>query len=351
MFVRRVIALGVILATGTTVAAAAAVRLTETGSTLIYPIMTVWIDRYRQSHGDFQMDAAATGSGVGIRSTIEGTVQLGASDAYLTDAEMKPNGLLNIPLAVSAQEVDYNVPEMHGQPTLKMSGAVLAAIYSGAVGYWDDKRITELNPGARLPHRQIIPVRRSEGSGDTFLFTQYLSLSSPAWDKGPHFGTTVKWPDNGAIQDATGNAGVIDTCQRVTYCIAYVGSSYSDRARASGLEPFALQNKSGAYIRPSTEAVLATADALSSSLGEDGRLSMVYQTGGEAYPLVNFEYAIVRQQQTTPGVATELKEFLNWIVAPNAGNDEKLLAPVHFVPLPEHARSVARKLIASINGP
>lgn len=299
---------GLFLALGA--AAAAATHLSETGSTLVYPIISVWIQQFEQTHPDVVVDGAATGSSAGITAALNGQVQIGASDAFLPDARMK-QGLLNIPLAVSAQEVVYNVPELHSGPPLHLSGPLLAGMYDGTISTWDDAKIAGLNPGRTLPHHAILPEHRTDGSGDTSLFTQYLSLSTPSWAQGTGFGTNVRWPANPKAIEGTGNAGMINTAAGAAYSVAYIGISYAGRAEASGLEVAAIQNRSGAFVLPTVEATAATAKALASSAPEDGRLSMIYSAGPEAYPLVNFEYAVVRVKQSGQDTATALRDFLS----------------------------------------
>jgi phosphate transport system substrate-binding protein len=313
--------------------------------------LTVWIGRFGPTHPDIRIDAAATGSGVGIASATSGSAQIGASDAYLNDAQMKPKDLLNIPLAVSAQEIDYNVPELRGAPPLHLSGSVLAGIYAGTIPRWDDPVIAALNPGLTLPHHVIVPVRRTDGSGDTFLFTKYLSLSTATWDQTVHYGTNVHWPKNANATEGTGNAGMIVTCSDAPYSIAYVGISYADRAQSAGLEVAAVQNRTGRFVLPTTAATQATAAAMQSTVPDDGRLSMIYTPGASAYPLVNFEYAIVKSEQSAPGSAAALRDFLNWVVSQNQGNDAALLGAVHFAPLPERVRVIAKREISAITGP
>ncbi|HEV8020429.1 MAG TPA: phosphate ABC transporter substrate-binding protein PstS, partial [Candidatus Lustribacter sp.] len=332
-------------------AAGAATRLSETGSTLLYPILTVWIERFAPTEPGVRVDAAPTGSGVGIASAISGSAQIGGSDAYLSDAQMKANDLLNVPLAVSAQEIDYNVPELRDTPPLHLSGPVLAGMYDGSIPRWDDPQILALNPGRTLPHHAIVPIHRNDGAGDTFIFTQYLSFTAPSWDQTVHYGTLVRWPANKRAAEGTGNAGMIDTASHAPYSIAYVGISYAERARSEGLAVAALQNRSGAFVLPTTDATLATAEAVAKAVPDDGRISMIYTPGASAYPLVNFEYAIVKVEQRAPGAAAALRDFLDWVIAPDQGNDAATLASVHFAPLPDHVRDIAKRLIASIAGP
>lgn len=332
-------------------AAGATIHLSETGSTLLYPILTVWIAGFGATHRNVRVDAAPTGSGVGIASAISGRAHIGGSDAYATDDQIKANGLVNIPLAVSAQEIDYNVPELRGAPALRLSGPVLAGIYAGTIPRWDDPQIAALNPGVKLPHHVVLPVRRTDGAGDTFIFTEYLSLSTAWWDSTVHFGTRVQWPKNPNALEGSGNAGAIEACAHAPYSIAYVGISYAERVHGEKLEPAAVQNRSGAFVLPTTAATLATAEALESAVPDDGRLSMVYTPGAGAYPLINFEYAIVKAAQRAPGSAAALRDFLDWIVTPDEGNDPTLLATVHFAPLPDRVRAIAKREIAAITGP
>ena len=174
--------------------AAGTVNVLETGSSLLYPLFNLWVPVY--THGDpgLKITTQSTGSGTGIAQSISGIAQIGASDAYLSDALMKQHpGMLNIPLAISMQMVNYNLPGLNHEH-LKLSGPVLAGIYEGKIRYWDDAAIKALNHGVKLPHHVIIPVHRSDGSGDTFIFTQYLSFSTPGWEKSVNYGTTVRWP-------------------------------------------------------------------------------------------------------------------------------------------------------------
>jgi phosphate transport system substrate-binding protein len=341
-----------IAATGSIAAgASAATYMSETGSTLLYPILTVWIERFESAHGDVRIDAAATGSGDGIRAAVTGRAELGGTDAYLDDRQMQQHDLLNVPLAVSAQEVAYNVPELRGAAPLRLTGPVLAGMYDGSITTWDDRRIAALNPGRTLPHHGIVLVHRTDGSGDTFYFTQYLSRSTPAWDRNTHFGTRVHWPSTPSALEGTGNAGMIETCANASYSVAYIGISYAGRASAAGLDVAAVQNRSGAFVLPTVASTRATAEAMAAAVPDDGRLSLVYSSGPDAYPLVNFEYVIVKVEQSVPGTAAAMRDFLNWIVAPDGGNDATLLASVSFAPLPARVRSLARREISTITGP
>jgi phosphate transport system substrate-binding protein len=328
----------------------ASLHVTETGSTELYPILTVWIQHYLQSDSGVKIDASSTGSGAGIVAAMKGRAQIGGSDAFANDAQTK-SGLLSIPLAVAAQEIVYNVKELRGGPPLNFSGPVLAGMYGGTIAMWDDPKIAAINPGRTLPHMPIVAIHRNDGSGDTAMFTEYLSLTTPSWMKTVHFGTDVRWPKNRKSQQATGNAQMIETAQNTKNSIAYIGIAYADRARSAGLDVAALRNRSGAFVLPTVDATRATAEAAAGRVPPDGRLSLIDTPGPAAYPLVNFEYAVVKTTQTKTGMAGAMRAFLTWIVTPDQGNDPDLLAQVHFAPLPERVRTIALSQIGTIAGP
>ncbi len=328
----------------------AATRLSESGSTLLHPLMDIWVDAYRSEHPDVHIETLASGSGAGIAAAISGEVQLGASDAPLKDDQMVAPAMLNIPLAVSAQQIDYHVPELGKEP-LELNGSVLADIYDGSVTSWDDRRIAQLNPGITLPRHRIVPIRRAEASGDTYLFTEYLSRSSPQWDRTVHYGTRVNWPPIDTALEDLGNTGVIQLCHHVPYSIAYVGISLLDHARADGLGIASLQNRDGQFLQPDAKSIAAAVRSGVTKVPKDGRISLVFVPGAAAYPIVNFQYAIVRQQQSAADVAAALRAFLAWAVDPSGGSRAAFLDQVHFVPLPNDVLELSRSQIASIHGP
>src|SRR5579872_5164934 len=157
----------------TTAAAFAAAELLETGSSLVYPLMNLWVPVYTKAHGDVKITTQSTGSGTGISQAVSGVAQIGASDAYMSDAQLAKGKMLNIPLAISAQQINYNVPGLN-DVHLNLSGPVVAGMYDGSIHFWDDAKIKALNAkyASKLPHEAIIPIHRSDGSGDTFIFSQ-----------------------------------------------------------------------------------------------------------------------------------------------------------------------------------
>lgn len=328
---------------------AAVATLTETGSSLLYPLFTSqWISAYHKVNPNVQISANSTGSGAGISQAIAGTVDIGASDAYMSEADMTSNPImLNIPVAVSAQQVMYNLPGMKTSQHLKLTGPVLANMYSGKIRYWDDAQVRQLNPGVTLPHKSIVLIHRSDSSGDTFLFTQFLSKTSPNWTQ---YGTSVSWPAVTGEVGAKGNSGIVQALKSNPYSLSYVGISWLDHAVASGIGYAALKNKSGQFALPTYAAIQAAAVTGSKSVPADERVSLINMAGASVYPIINFEYVIVNKNQRDAQVASALKGFLNWAVSPSGGNKSVYLSPVHFLPLPLNVDQKSQQQINQING-
>ena len=201
------------------------ITLVETGSSLVYSLFNVWASEYMKTHPGVRIITDSTGSAEGIRRAISGAVQVGTSDAYMSDAEARQHPqIINVPMAISALTVNYNVPGLNAT-ALKLDGPVLASIYAGKIRAWDDKAIASLNPDVSLPHHDTVPVHRADGSGDTFVFTQYLSFSTPWWEDKFDFGTTIAWPELPGGLSAKGNSGVLQAVKQTPYAIAYIGAS------------------------------------------------------------------------------------------------------------------------------
>jgi phosphate transport system substrate-binding protein len=203
-------------------ASAAQVTLAETGSTLIYPVFRIWAADYPNTHPGVAITAAPTDSGAGVEQAISGAAQIGVSDAYMSDTQVRDNPLIiNVPMAISAQTVNYNIPDLNGQ-NLKLDGPSLAGIYSGKIQARDDPAIVAINTGVKLPHNPIVPIHRSDVSGDTFIFTQYLTFTTPSWEYSPGYGTTIAWPAAPSGLTADGNAGMIAKIHDTPYSVGYV---------------------------------------------------------------------------------------------------------------------------------
>ncbi|HTU69038.1 MAG TPA: phosphate ABC transporter substrate-binding protein PstS [Candidatus Baltobacteraceae bacterium] len=329
--------------------ALAATDILETGSTLLYPLMNLWVAAYQQAHGDVQITTQGTGSGTGISQAISGVAQIGASDAYMADAQMKNSPMLNIPLAISAQQINYNVPGLN-DVHLNLSGPVLAGIYSGQIQYWDDAKIKDINRryGSKLPHLQIVPIHRSDGSGDTFIFSQYLTKSTPSWAGGPGYGTTISWPSVSTAVGATGNPGMVQTCQNTKGGIAYIGVSFLNQTDKAGLGYAALENRSGKFVLPTATTIGAAARSLDAQTPSDERISLIFAPGAESYPIINYEYAIVNPKQSDGAKASALKAFLNWSLERSGGQSARFLDAVHFLPLPSSIVAKSKAQIEKI---
>lgn len=336
------------LKTGVTFAAEE-IHILETGSTLLYPLFNLWIADYQMKHPGVKITTQGTGSGTGISEAISGIAQIGASDAYMSDAQMKMNaGMINVPLAISSQMVNYNVPGFNDKH-LKLSGPVLAGMYSGNITYWDDAALKKLNPGVKLPHLAIIPVHRSDGSGDTFIFTQYLSFSTPSWSNIPGYGTTISWPAVQGGIGAVGNPGMLNACQGNPGAIAYIGISLKKATAEAALGEAMLGNRAGRFVLADDRTVKAAVEATASKTPKDERISLIFAPGAESYPIINYEYAIVNTAKSPPEVAKAVRAFLEWAVSPDGGNAKKYMEAVNFVALPPAIRKLSLAQLGEIH--
>ncbi|HEX7323337.1 MAG TPA: phosphate ABC transporter substrate-binding protein PstS [Mycobacterium sp.] len=319
------------------------ISLSETGSTLLYPLFNQWAPAYHQKYPNVTITAQGTGSGTGISQAAAGAVDIGASDAYLSEGDMKEHdGLMNIALAISAQQINYNLPDLQGN--LKLNGKVLAAMYRGDIKTWNDPQVAEINPGVNLPDTPVVPLHRSDGSGDTFLFTQYLSKQDPdGWGKSPGFGTTVDFPAVPGALAENGNGGMVTGCETTPGCVAYIGISFLDQAKEKGLGEAELANASGNYLLPDAKSIQAGAAGFTAQTPANQAISLIDGTAPDGYPIVNYEYAIVNTGQKDAATAQTLQAFLHWAVTD--GNDAEFLDKVHFQPLPD---AVAQQSIAQI---
>ncbi|HUN71984.1 MAG TPA: phosphate ABC transporter substrate-binding protein PstS [Steroidobacteraceae bacterium] len=324
------------------------VALHETGSTLLYPLFQQWASDYAHVAPAVSISTAATGSGAGIAAAMGGTAQIGSSDAYMSDQQAEQNPqLVNIPLAISAQTVNYNIPGLNGA-ALKLNGPTLAGIYAGRVTEWDAPAIAAMNPGVPLPHQAIVPIRRADASGDSFIFTQFLDFSNQDWEDQIGYGTSVQWPDVTGERTATGNAQMVQTLAATPYSIAYVGISFHDSIARAGLGTARLENQSGRFLLPTPETVSAAASMLDSRTPPDERLSLVFAPGAQSYPLINYEYVMISRRQADGATAAALRGFLLWAISLDGGNAGKYLNTVGFIALPDFIRGMSEHQIGLI---
>lgn len=324
------------------------VNILETGSSLLYPLFNLWVPAYAGHHSNVRITSQSTGSGTGIAQAVQGIAQVGASDAYMSNALIKqhPN-MLNIPLAISMQMVNYNLPGLN-KDHLKLSGPVLAEIYQGKITKWNDHAIAALNPGVKLPNHNIIPVHRSDGSGDTFIFTQYLSFSAPAWANSISYGTTVSWPAVSGELGAVGNPGMVTATQDNPYSVAYIGTSYENAIQKDGIGEAMLKNRQGGFVLPTAKTADAAAGQMVAKTPKDERISLIFAPGAQSYPIINYEYVIVNRNQPSAQTAAALRDFFDWAISPTGGNAPHFMNEVHFVPLPATVAKLSAAQIAEI---
>ena len=318
--------------------------LSEAGSTLLQPLMGTWASAYRGQHPNVTIKTAGGGSKNGIAFAAAGRVNIGASDAYLSSGTLVQHpALLNIPLAVSAQQINYNLP---GVPNLKLNGKILAEMYQGIITTWNNPKIVALNPGVRLPSTRVVPVHRSDGSGDTFLFTSYLSTHDSVWNHNYGYGTTVNWPTVPGARTAQGNKGMLAACKATRGCVAYIGIAYLSQATSAGLGEARLLNTMGQYVQPNQASIDAAVQAFVSATPTNETISMINGPASGGYPIVNYEYAIVSTKQANAATARDIKAFLHWAIT--QGNSAQYLTTVQFQPLPKSIVSLSDAQIAKI---
>jgi phosphate transport system substrate-binding protein len=318
--------------------------LIESGSSLLYPVLNLWVAAFSASHPGASISTTTTGSGAGISQAIQGLINIGASDAYMPDAlAVRHPTIMNIPVTISSQAVNFNLP---GVKTLNFSGPILAKIYEGKIRQWNDPAIAAANPGVSLPAHAIIPIHYADSSGDTFMFTQYLSATDAGWARTMHYGTMMSWPAIPGALGAIGNSGVLAATAANRYSLAFIGISYANQAAADGLGQAALLNKAGHYVLPTSTTISAAAQSAASNTPANERISMIFAPGANAYPIINYEYAIVNSRQPTPALAKAMRDFLTYAIT--EGNTPNFLAKMHFQPLPASVRALSAAQIAKI---
>jgi phosphate transport system substrate-binding protein len=324
-----------------------AATIAETGSSLLYPLMKSWAAGYQRQTPGVTVTTASTSSGTGIAAASAGTAAIGASDAYLSSGDVvKKPALRNIPLAVSAQTVVYNLPSLGASSHVRLNGTLLAGIYDGTITMWNDPAITAVNPGLTLPPIKIVPVHRNDSSGDTFLFTSYLSTQDASWNAKASYGTTVSWPAVPAAEQEKGSINMLHACEAAPGCVAYNGISYLSQAKAGGLGEAELGNAAGQYTLPDGATIQASLGAFVSLTPPSETISMIDGPAAAGYPIVNYEYAVVSTQQPDSAAASAIRAFLRWVIT--AGNKASYVDPVGFQPLPAALDTLGEQQIEEI---
>jgi phosphate transport system substrate-binding protein len=291
------------------------------GATFPFPLYSKWFSQYNKVHPDIQINYQSIGSGGGIKQITEKTVDFGASDAPLSDEQMqKASGVQHIPTVMGAVVIVWNLP---GVQQLRIAPETLANIYLGKVTKWNDAALKKDNPTTKLPDTAITVAHRSDGSGTTNIFTDYLSKVSPDWKSGPGKGTSVNWP---AGLGGKGNEGVTGLVKQAEGAIGYVELAYANQNKLPAAE---LKSHDGQWVQASLESVSAA--AAKAAMPEDYRVSITDQPGDGAYPIAAFTYLLVYRDQTDAAKGSALLTFIWWAVH----DGQKEAAALDYAPLPK----------------
>ncbi|HEX5773744.1 MAG TPA: phosphate ABC transporter substrate-binding protein PstS [Geomobilimonas sp.] len=335
---KSLLALAIMAATAVAGQASAATLVNGAGATFPYPIYSKWFSEYAKVDPSVKFNYQSIGSGGGIKQITAQTVDFGASDKFLSDAELKaaPGKLIHIPTVMGAVVVIYNIP---GVPKgLKLSSEDVADIFLGKITKWNDPKIANDNPGVKLPDQPIVVVHRSDGSGTTSIFTDYLSGVNAEWKSKVGTGSSVKWPVG---LGGKGNEGVAGQVKNTNYAIGYAELAY---AFENKLTYATLKNKSGQFVEPSIKSTSAAAAAAAKQMPADYRISLVNQQGKDAYPIVGFTWLLVYEQQKDKVKGKKLVEFLEW----SLHKGQKMASGLLYAPLPENVQKMVGKTIKTI---
>jgi phosphate transport system substrate-binding protein len=308
------------------------------GATFPNPIYSKWFSEYHKLHSDIEINYQSIGSGGGIRQVTEGTVEFGASDMPMTDAQLQEarsklkTTVLNFPTVLGAVVPAYNVPGVTGE--VKFTPAVLAGMFLGTITNWNDKAIAASNPGVTFPNQEIIVVHRSDGSGTSFIWTDYLSKVSSEWKNQVGSGTSVKWPKG---LGGKGNEGVAGSIRQLPGSIGYVELIY---AVQNNIAYGSVKNAAGVFLKASLESVTAAA-AAAPKMPADFRVSITNAPGKDSYPISSFTWLLIPAQAKDSAKGKIVVDFLNWMV----DDGQKLTSALSYAPLPE---SVAQKVKEAI---
>ncbi len=313
---------------------ASAQSINAAGATFPEPIYKKWFDDYKKLHPSVQINYQAIGSGGGIKQLTAGTVDFGASDRPLTDREMSEMKVKPVyfPTVLGGVVPAYNLPGVSVQ--LKFTGDVLADIFLKKITKWNDKPLAALNPGVKLPDTDISVVHRSEGSGTTFCFTEYLSKVSPAWKNGPGTDQSPKWP-TGSGQ--SGNEGVAGMVKNTPGAIGYVEVTYI--LMNKGMQYGLVKNSSGAYINANVESITAAANGVTNF-----PVSLTDTSGKAAYPIVTMTYLLIPSQISDARKRDAIKGFLSWMLT----DGQKSAPSLGYAPLPKLVIGTEQKQLAEI---
>src|SRR5712675_127543 len=330
-FARKIFNL--VLLAGISTTASAQMMINGAGATFPYPIYSKWFDEYAKIDPSVRFNYQSIGSGGGQKQILAQTVDFGASDGPMSDENLgKAQGkILHIPTVAGAVVLTYNLP---GNPSLKLDGDTIAGIFLGQIKKWNDPKLTALNSDAKLPDQEIVVVHRSDGSGTTFIFTDYLSKVSSEWKEKVGNNTSVNWP---AGIGGKGNEGVSGQVKQTPGAIGYVELIYATQNKMPYAE---VKNTAGEFVKPSLESI--TAALAAADIPDDFRFSMTNAPGKDAYPICGATWLLVYEQQKDAAKGKKLVEFLKWA----AKDGEKMAKDLQYAPLPD---TLQQRVLKKVN--
>ena len=316
---------------------AGAQNINAAGATFPYPIYNKWFTEYAAAHPSVKINYQSIGSGGGIRQVSDGTVDFGASDGPMTDDQMNQAKVkvMHVPTVLGAVVPIYNLP---GIRTLNFSGDVIADIYLGKISKWNDSRIAKDNPGVSLPDKSILPVYRSDGSGTTYIFTDYLSKVSPEWMGKVGKATSVKWPTGIGQKGSEGVAGMV---RQTPGAFGYVELVY---ATSNNIEYGSVKNAAGKFLKATPDGATAAAAASAKTMPADYRVSITNAAGPDSYPISSFTWLLIPVHFADASKGAAVKGFLTWMLDKGEGE----ASGMGYAPLPKQVQDMERKTIAKI---
>lgn len=321
--IRRIATL--LLCVALAVPALAATTLNGAGATFPYPIYSKWFSEYNKLHPDVEINYQSIGSGGGIRQLQNGTVDFGASDGPMSDEQLSATKfkVIHVPTVMGAVVPAYNIPGVKGE--VKFTPEILSGIFLGKISNWNDPAIAKANPEIRFPNQEIIVVHRSDGSGTTYIWTDYLSKVSPDWQSSVGKGTAVKWPLG---LGAKGNEAVAGQIRQLPGSIGYVELIY---AVQNSITYGSVKNSSGVFVKATLESVTAAA-ASASKMPDDFRISITNAAGKDSYPISSFTWLLIPVQAKDAARAKIISDFLTWMLA----DGQRMVTQLSYAPLPEN---------------
>jgi phosphate transport system substrate-binding protein len=311
-------------------------QLNGAGATFPYPMYSKWFSEYHKAHPDIQINYQSIGSGGGIRQVTAGTVDFGASDGPMTDEQLAQakTKILHIPTVLGAVVPAYNIPGVSGE--VKFTPEALAGIFLGKITTWNDKAITGPNPGINFPNQPIVVIHRSDGSGTTYIFTDYLSKVSAEWRTSVNKGTSVKWPVG---LGGKGNEGVAGMIRQMDGAIGYIELIYAVQNKI----PYgSVKNAAGQFVKASLESTTAAAGSVK-TMPADFRVSITNAPGKDAYPIASFSWLLI-PAQSKDGKGKILSDFLNWMVE----DGQKMTSQLTYAPLPDNVAAKVKDAIKQV---